>query len=158
VCLFATFHIVYFYQQRMECIKNKRLKEKAVCFTTKAWCQNETQTLKSTHQNSTIAVHSKPPVLEFESNSNRYFSILKHHFQNRDKIIYLKQLILSLHFWICKATSLLLIQNIFLLHVSTTFLSGDVLRMLISGFGTSPKRKDNIYSHVCINWFQVLVS
>jgi len=68
--------------------------------------------LKSTQQNHTVAVHSKPAVLEFDNNSNRYFAIiLKHHFQNGDKNIYLKQLILSLHFCICKATSLLLIQK-----------------------------------------------
>jgi len=79
--------------------------------------------LKSTQQNHTIAAHSKPAVLEFDSNSHKYFSILKHHFQNGDKNIYLKQLILSQHFCICKATSLLLIQNIFLLHVSITFSS-----------------------------------
>jgi len=109
-------------------------------------------------QNNTIAAYSKPAVLEFDSNSNTYFSILKHHFQNGDKNIYLKQLILSLHFCICKATSLLLIQNIFVLYVSTTFPSGDVPRMLISGFSTSLKRKDIVYSHFCINWFQVLVS
>jgi len=122
--------------------KNKRLKEQAACFTTKAWCHNETNTLKSTQQNHTVAVHSKPAVLEFDSNSNGYFSILKHHFQNGDKNIYLKQLTLSLHFGICKATSLLLTQNIFLSYLSTTFPSGDVPRMLISGFNTSPKRKD----------------
>ena len=151
MCLFATFHIVYFYQQGMKCI-----------IKINVW-NNRQHALQQPHdvkmkQNNTIAAYSKPAVLEFDSNSNTYFAILKHHFQNGDKNIYLKQLILSLHFCICKAASLLLIQNIFLLYESTTFPSGDVPRMLISGFSTSLKRKDIVYSHFCINWFQVLVS